>query len=286
MNAAIPKPAPEELPECHANGSQPQGYDHEDPVCWNCRDKFTCLPSALDKSLVVGSLQDDSEIHAVLSEDMSFRSAIERMKTRLRVTQAGGEVPPELDVRVPIAETGVRPVAAAPPSPPSPPPDLAPEPEPEPEPPAPEPEPEPEPVAVAPTPVAPPAKPKPSKRPSRALVNAQGMPTLKSGKPLPPVRQLSKKQMKAAIGRIKVSQSFPLELGMQLVRKTKDGDNIIVQLVPTGFELDGVIYSSVSTAVMYRLRKVTSGNAYFNLATNQCTEIWSEDGGVLAGYIG
>jgi hypothetical protein len=73
---------------------------------------------------------------------------------------------------------------------------------------------------------------------------------------------------------------------MQLVRKTKDGDNIIVRLVPTGFELDGVIYSSLSTAVMYRLRKVTSGNAYFNLATNQCTEIWSEDGGVLAGYIG
>jgi pyruvate/2-oxoglutarate dehydrogenase complex dihydrolipoamide acyltransferase (E2) component len=280
MNAAIPQPAPEELPECHANGSQPQGYDREDPVCWNCRDKFTCLPNALDKSLVVGSLQDDSEIHAVLSEDMSFRSAIERMKTRLRVTQAGGEIPPGLDVRVPVVETGVRPVAVPPE------PEPEPEPAPEPEPPAPEPEPAPEPAAVAPTPVAPPAKRKRAKRPSRALVNAEGLPTLKSGKPLPPVRQLNKKQMKAALARIKVAQPFPLELGMQLVRRTKDGDTIIVRLMPTGFELDGVIYSSLSTAIMYRLRKVTSGNAYFDLTTHQCTEIWSEDGDVLAGYIG
>ena len=270
MNVAIPKPAREELPECHAAGPQPQGYDREDPVCWNCRDKFTCLPTALDKSLVVGSLEDDSEIYAVHAEEMSFRTAIERMKARLRVTQAGGEVPTDLDVRTPIAETGVRPVPM-------------PEPEPVAEEPPEAPEPPPEPVAKEPAPTPPPPKKRPP-APAPGLVNAEGLPTLKNGKPLPPIRQLSAKQMKAALARIKVGQGFPLDVGMQLVRKTKDGDNIIVQLVPTGFRLDGVVYSSISTAIMYRLRKVTSGNAYFNIATHQCTEIWSEKGEVLAGY--
>jgi hypothetical protein len=276
MNAAIPQPNIEELPECHAKGQQPQGYDREDPVCWNCRDKFTCLPAALDKHLIVGTLRDDTEIHAVHAEEMSFRTAIERMKARLRVTEAGGEVPTDLDVRTPIAETGVRPAPAPAPEP-------VPEPEPVVEEPPEAPEPPPEPAAKEPAPTPPPPKKRPP-APVPGLVNAEGLPTLKNGKPLPPIRQLSVKQMKAALARIKVGQGFALDVGMQLVRKTKDGDNIIVQLVPTGFRLDGVVYSSLSTAIMYRLRKVTSGNAYFSIATHQCTEIWSKKGEVLAGY--
>lgn len=282
MPAPVPKP--EELPECHARGEQPQGYDVEDGVCWNCRDKFTCLPDALDRHLIEGALGDDKEVEGVLSGSMSFRMAIERMRSRLAIMQRGGTVPAHLRIDAPVTgvtKTVERPKARSPkpavrsrsvtPLP-------SPTPAPKPEKPGAKAKPKPEPTTAKKS-----ARAK-RRAKSRKLVDKEGRPCLKNGRPLPPVRANTPEQMEAAIKRIKIHQPFPLEVGMQLVRKTKEGDHVIVKLRPRGFELDGVLYSSLSTAVMYRLRKMQSGNAYFDLEKHQCTEIWSEDGTVLAGH--
>lgn len=272
--AKIPIPVSEDLSPCHANGADPQGYDRDDTDCHNCPDKFSCLPAALAQGLVVGSISDDREVEAVNDGTMQYRTAIERMKQRYRLLVTGANIPDELSVHYEAdaepTQVRAKPVA------------VVPEPEPEAKP-----EPVPEDHAFVPPKAKPPA-PKAGKKkvrvPRSALRTAEGVPTMRNGKALPPIRQVTEAKMARALGRVKIGQPFDLQLGMQLVRKTKSGDTIIVKLRPTGFELDGVIYSALSTALMYRLRKVVSGNDYFNLNTNQCTEIWAADGSVLAGY--
>ena len=274
MVAPVPIPQAEALPECHTRGQEPQGYDPDDGVCWNCRDKFTCLPDAVDHGLVDEGVHVDREVEAVLAGNMTLRMAVERMRTRLTIMNRGADIPLDLQVSSPIeTKTHTKP------------------------PPPPEPVAEPEPVRVsqeaAASAIAVPAKKKTvKKKPTRRapapdvskLVDAQGRPTLKNGKPLPPIRPNTKKQMATALARVKIGQPCDLEVGMQLVRKTKDGEHVAVKIKPLGFELDGVLYSSLSTAIMYRLRKMQSGNAYFHLQNNQCTELWDADGHVLAGY--
>ena len=262
MAATAPSPVSEDLPECHALGEEPQGYDRDDGVCWNCRDKFTCLPEGLSKGLVEGDIGDDNEVEAVQQGHMTMRMVVERMRTRLTLMERGAEIPEELRVSAPIA----------PPKPPESPP------------PPPEPEPEPAPVQTAKVrKVRKTVKKAPVPDMSK-LVDAEGRPTLKNGKPLPPIRPNTPKQMGKALKRVRIGQPFPLRAGMQLVRRTKQGDHVIVKIKPLGFELDGVLYSALSTAIMYRLRKMQSGNDYFHLDKNQCTEIWDEDGNVLAGH--
>lgn len=277
--SAIPMPAPEELPECHAKGEQPQGYDVEDGVCWNCRDKFTCLPDAIERGLIDGKLAQDQEVEGVVSGSMTFRMAINRMKARKDIMDRGGTVPHDLEI-------GHAPEAKSP---------RAPAPAPAPEPPT-------ETRARVTKPEAKKAKPtKAAKKaaPKKAAVKVakkaapkkrkyrkdhRGRATMHNGKLLPPVRSNTKEQQAAALARVKIGQPFDLKVGMQLVRKTKNGEHIIVKIKPLGFELDGVTYSSLSTAIMYKLRKMTSGNAYFHLEHNHCTEVWSASGKVLAGH--
>ncbi len=315
---AMPAPVPalEELPECHPKGTEPQGYDREDGVCWNCRDKFTCLPEALERSLIGGTLSDDREVEAVLSKDMTFRTAIERMRTRLSIMERGGTVPDELQVHALVQTKADKKPSVVPP------PELETErpirvaqeqaeetvtairakatkrkPKPKPATKAAKKTPKkapkrtakkaPKKAAKKPKAVKKPA-PKPAPKPARrqhvALVDTEGRPTMRSGKPLPPIRANTVDQMAKAMARVRIGQPFDLAVGMQLVRKVKEGDHVIVTVKPLGFELDNVLYSSLSTAIMYRLRKMQSGNAYFHLEQNQCTEIWSKSGEVLAGH--
>jgi DNA-directed RNA polymerase specialized sigma24 family protein len=121
-----------------------------------------------------------------------------------------------------------------------------------------------------------------SERKVEAAREANGRGTMRNGKLLPPIRQLTKFQMDQAIRRIRIGQPFDLQLGMQIVRKKREGE-IVITLVDNGFECDGVIYSSLSTAAMYQERRIVSANAFFNLEQNKCTEIRNKRGKPIAG---
>ncbi|MCH9836954.1 hypothetical protein K0U83_14905, partial [bacterium] len=47
---AIASTPPELLPECHADGKEPQGYETTEPECLLCPDKFSCLPRGIKTS--------------------------------------------------------------------------------------------------------------------------------------------------------------------------------------------------------------------------------------------
>ena len=80
---AISKPAPEQMPSCYPDGPSPAGYDPKDSTCHECRDKFSCLPLAIERRLVSIRLDADLEVDAVLDGRMEFLDAIGRMKRRL-----------------------------------------------------------------------------------------------------------------------------------------------------------------------------------------------------------
>lgn len=94
---ALPQVDEEDRPACHADGDNPEGYDVDDPVCHNCLDKFTCLPSAVDKGLVDIAVDDDQEVHLVLTQRLSTVVVLRRMEQRRELEQAGVlAVPDEL----------------------------------------------------------------------------------------------------------------------------------------------------------------------------------------------
>jgi hypothetical protein len=78
----LPETPKEELPECYPEGEKPSGYDKKDSLCWQCPDKFTCLPKSLKAKLVKGAVEQDEEVSLVLSGKLPFDTAIQRMKRR------------------------------------------------------------------------------------------------------------------------------------------------------------------------------------------------------------
>lgn len=302
----------DDLSPCHAKAPDPIGYDAEDQHCHQCADKFSCLPAALDDGLIDGGIHQDSEVAAVIegkdkaAKIRAFDAALTRMRTRQNLLDQGKVIPANLLTRRAKPE-------------------IAPEPEPAPAPePAPEPKPEetaqkpqrkkplkrPSKKAASSTPAAKqhaakkaaPAKRKkrpPIRTPEGYIVKgAKTRPTsakktdgpratMSNGKPLPPIRQLTPEQMKQALERVRIGQPFDLKVGMQIVRRRrgKKGGEVVVHLRKNGFEVDGTVYSSLSTAAMYVERRVVSANAWFHLENHKCTEIRDENGVPIAGFL-
>lgn len=92
----LPETPEDELPECHARGTSPQGYNTEDVVCHQCPDKFTCLPEALEKKLLAGQVSMDREVESVLAGKLAYDAAIARMRKRQAILAAGEKVPAAL----------------------------------------------------------------------------------------------------------------------------------------------------------------------------------------------
>lgn len=88
------------LPECHALGETPEGYSAKDPNCCNCRDKFTCLPAAIEKKLGSDKLDLDQEVLAVVRGTLTYPQAISRML--LRHSMGAAPVPVALRHTTPI----------------------------------------------------------------------------------------------------------------------------------------------------------------------------------------
>lgn len=85
-----------DYPECHADGTDPIGYDPKDSVCFNCADKFTCLPHSIHKGLTKAKLTADREVEAVDRRMLSLDGAYERMRQRGILEEAGRPIPKQL----------------------------------------------------------------------------------------------------------------------------------------------------------------------------------------------
>jgi hypothetical protein len=96
---AVPKVDPNDLPDCHAQGKNPEGYDVDDKTCHGCPDKFTCLPLSIDAELITGSLDDDIEVKGLLSKTMTYPEALARMAHRTDMIKAKKTVPDHLTTK-------------------------------------------------------------------------------------------------------------------------------------------------------------------------------------------
>jgi hypothetical protein len=90
---------------------------------------------------------------------------------------------------------------------------------------------------------------------------------------LPQPRALDAEQMEAALGRVKLGQTFDLAVGMEIVRKRRDGGEVVVKIAKDGFVMDGVTYPSLSAAGQWASKRAVSGNDFFHTQTYSCTEI-------------
>lgn len=90
---------------------------------------------------------------------------------------------------------------------------------------------------------------------------------------LPQPRTLDGEQMSAALARVKLGQTFDLAIGMEIVRKKRDGSEVAVKIAKDGFVMDGVTYPSLSAAGQWASKRAVSGNDFFNTQSYSCTEI-------------
>lgn len=90
---------------------------------------------------------------------------------------------------------------------------------------------------------------------------------------LPQPRALDAEQMAAALARVKLGQTFDLAVGMEIVRKKRDGSEVVVKIAKDGFVMDGVTYPSLSAAGQWASKRAVSGNDFFNTQSYSCTEI-------------
>ena len=288
-----------ELPECHPRGADPLGYDpDEKDLCWQCPDKFSCLPESIDAGLVDLSLDDDHEVLGVVSGDLDREQALARMRQRRDLTVRGADVPAELLVRRGnVEDADVTTVTIS---------EEREEEEPEEE--------EEAPVAkktakkktikkkavkktvkkkAAPKKAVKKAAPKKARtKKAKAKKPATGKgqrhewpddwPHVKAGprmKPLPRPRKLLGDEMLKALGRLNNGKGglgqkgFDIDIGMEIVRKRRTGEEVVVGVAKDGFVLDGVTYSSLTAAAMWAEKAMRSGNDYFSVAKHNCTEI-------------
>lgn len=90
---------------------------------------------------------------------------------------------------------------------------------------------------------------------------------------LPQAREITEDQMALALSRVKLGQPFELGIGMEIVRKKRDGSEVAVKITKNGFVMDGETYSSLSAAGQWASKRAVSGNDFFNVETYSCTEI-------------
>ncbi len=288
-----------DLPECHAEGVEPEGYAASEEECDGCKDKFTCLAKSLELSIgPETSIEADQEVVAVLAGTVTYEDALARMGQRRSLRERGETVPDDMRATAPIEPSGV-PTASPPPA--SEPPPAPPEPEPEPVD-ASEPEP---PQTASETPAkkkkkklkkkkatkkkAPPKAPAAVAKPKAKRKEKDPDYPLPGGKPLPQPRTIPAEKMleriKGGAGKrvgVRIDCPVALELGMQIVRRKRDGTEIIVTLQPNGFEYNGETYASLSSCCIVAEKRIVSGNDFFNLSKHQGTEVRDRNGQVIA----
>lgn len=356
--ANIPACDPKDLPNCHAEGEKPEGYDAGDDMCRGCIDKFTCLPAAERNPKIwtvrgarVWKVSDDADVEAVLGGALSYDDAIARMMERQQYIDDDEEVPEELALPRPspgtppskksapqaqtkdqvsqhspadtkeeeepeVAKKSKPKKAAKAKAKKSSPPRAAKKKVSKPPPkkaakarvtkalkraakskakPASRPPRRPRLSAAEPS-TPPPAEKRQSVAPPAAAAKRHSSvppaplphkhPIARNGKPLPLPKQISEEQMIESMQRIKLGKPIEFEVGMTIVRKTKDGEHTVL-LTKTGYLYSGdaAVYPSLSgVAQVASGTPNRSGNDYYNLVTSRATSVVSAKGKVIADY--
>lgn len=99
--AKIEKPGEPPIPQCHTNGTEPVGYEYEDPAnageCRDCLQKASCLPDGLRSGLIKGiDLSVDQEVKAVHHGLLSVVVMRARIEEREALRAMGEDVPTAL----------------------------------------------------------------------------------------------------------------------------------------------------------------------------------------------
>ena len=81
----------------------------------DCRDKFTCLPRAIEEGLTKLRVKADLEVDAVLEGRITYADAVARMKRRMAKRSAGAPLLPEDLPTWPMLDDADAPPVPAPP---------------------------------------------------------------------------------------------------------------------------------------------------------------------------
>lgn len=96
MSVAEQQVYDEPIPECHADGTEPQGYDPEEEECRMCPDKHTCLPRSIMRRLTPHSVEVDREVEAVQLGLLTRDGLIQRLRERRDLRRAKEPIPDHL----------------------------------------------------------------------------------------------------------------------------------------------------------------------------------------------
>lgn len=95
-----PQRATTDIPDCHAEGAEPIGYETdvaEAQQCQDCTDKFTCLPAGIRSGLLKGvTLSIDPEVLAGFRGIVPVKALRERLVERTKLRDAKKEIPERL----------------------------------------------------------------------------------------------------------------------------------------------------------------------------------------------
>lgn len=235
-------PSDTEIPDCHSNGEQPEGYSPKEETCPQCIYKFTCLPIAVEKGLAE-SLRLDFEVLAVRNGRMEFATAFDRMEQRAKYIRDKKPIPAELRTNACVDLVSDLLQAAR----------------------------EKEEQAAA---------AEPDELPRRLTTRDRRRNWAPYPKTISPEQMrhlLSCPDFKKR--GVRIGQPFQLEIGMAIVHRKKTRE-VVVHLRETGFEFNGTMYPTLSAAAIAIERRSVSGNDFFSLQ-NLGVEIRDASGMVL-----
>lgn len=237
------------FPRCHASaitdaitGARGRGYRVRDLACEDCPLKVSCLPESIRRDVSDAKLDQDGEVAAFVDGRVSYEFVINRISARQALRARGQPVPPELHPRVTLlSETKVV--------------------------------------------VEPRWKIVRRMRPyfHSVRLESQGMYRQYSPSdfPLPLPHAITPLVMQRILDRLDIGQDFPLKIGMSVHREVYRGPlagtTVIIAFRPTGFETDGVIFGSLSSAASHHLGYNRTGSRFINLHKDH-TSLYDEHG--------
>jgi hypothetical protein len=225
------------FPTCHAlavvdpiTGALGRGFRVRDLACEDCPVKFSCLPHSIKRKVSDATLEQDGEVEAFVNGRISYEFGLGRIAGRQALRARGERVPPELSPRVRILSES----------------EIAPEPR---------------------------WKVISRGRPShfRVRMNAQGIyrQYSPSDMPLPLPAEIDADRMDARLARTDIGQNVPLRIGMSVHREVRKGPlaglTVIIAFRENGFETDGCLFGSLSSAVTHHLGYNRAAKGFIDL---------------------
>lgn len=204
--------APAEWPRCHRLGVEPEGYRREREGCQDCRDKFTCAAAT--------RAAFDEEIRAVFASRISLEQGIGRVEIRTARKAKGLNVPASLLPGARIVGPGE--VVA-----------------------------EGRKRVIARTNPKYPGRPREYERGGVARVYTRGGRAI----PLPVAEAIGPDAMTSSLLALDIGQRVPLRIGQSLkrtiIRGPRAGASATVTFTPRGYEIDGIVFGSLSSALTW-----------------------------------